>query len=428
MARLVFHNVGQLVTCAGSAPKRGAYLKDLGLLLDGAVVVKDELIHEVGPSQDIMERYRDEIEDGRYRAIDVRGRTVCPGFVDPHTHALFVGSRQDEFEMRIEGKTYMDILLGGGGILNTVNKVRKASEDELVDETARRLDRMLALGTTTVEIKSGYGLDTETELKMLRAIARLKGRTAVEVVPTFMGAHAVPIQYKDDPERFVDLICDEMIPAVAKEGLAEFCDVFCEKGVFSIAQSRRILEKAREAGMKPRMHADEIVSLGGAQLAADLGAATADHLLAVDDEGIERLAASDTVACLLPGTAFALMHGHYAPARKMIARGVTVALSTDCNPGSCYCESMQLIIALACMQMKMSPAEALNAATLNAAFALGRADRIGSLEKGKQADLLVLDIPDYKTLPYHFGGNHVRLVVKKGEILVDRTATDGKPE
>lgn len=423
MARLIFHGIGQLVTCAGKAPKREAYLKDLGLLLDGAIVIRDDRIEDLGPSQDVLERYRDAVDDGTYQAIDVEGRLVCPGFVDPHTHALFVGSRQDEFEMRIEGKTYMDILLGGGGILNTVNRVRKATEDELVEETAARLDRMLALGTTTVEIKSGYGLDTESEIKMLRAIARLKDRTAVEVVPTFMGAHAVPAPFKDEPDRFVDLLCDEMIPAVAAEKLAEFCDVFCEKNVFSIEQTRRILERARSAGMKPRMHADEIVSLGGAQLAAELGAATADHLLAIDDEGIDALAASDTVACLLPGTAFALMHHHYAPARKMIARGVTVALSTDCNPGSCYCESMQLILALACLQMKMSPAEAFNAATLNAAHALGRADRIGSLEKGKQADLLVLDVPDYKYVPYHFGGNHVKTVVKKGEILIDRPST-----
>jgi imidazolonepropionase len=340
--------------------------------------------------------------------------------VDPHTHALFVGSRQDEFEMRLEGKTYMDILLGGGGILNTVNLVARATEDDLIAETGRRLRRMMVHGTTTVEIKSGYGLDTANELKMLRSIRRLREVSPVDTVASFLGAHAIPMAYKGRTAEYVDLICNEMLPAVARDRLAEFCDVFCEEHVFSLKDSRRILEKARDLGLRPKIHADELKPLGGAQLACELGAQSADHLLTVTPTAIDRLSSCDTVGILLPGTAFSLMAGSYAPARGMIDKGVAVALATDCNPGSCYTESMQIVLSLACVMMRMTPAEALNAATINGAFAVGRADAVGSLEKGKQADLLVLDVPDYKYIPYHFGVNHVQTVIKRGEVVVDR--------
>lgn len=419
MSRLILHNARQVLTCAGPSPKRGAYMRDLGLLHNASVVIERGSITEVGPAANVKAKFGARIESGEFTVRDCSNLVLMPGFVDPHTHALFVGTREDEFEMRVEGKTYVDILLGGGGILNTVSRVRKATEEELLDETLPRLRRMLAHGTTTCEMKSGYGLDLENELKMLRAIVAAGKRQPVETVPTFMGAHAVPPEYQGKLDDYTDLVVETMLPRVAKERLARYCDVFCERKVFPVAQTRRILERARSLGLELKVHADEIEAIGGLELAVELGAASAEHLIVATDEGLERLAHSDTVAVLLPGTAFSLMHGTYARARLLIDRGGAVALATDCNPGSCYTESMQIVMAIACTQMKMVAAEAITAATINAAHAIGVADRVGSLEAGKQADVVAMAIPDYKYVPYHFGVNHVRLVVKRGAVVVE---------
>jgi len=412
MATTILHNARQVATCAGKAPKRSAHLRDIGLLLNASIAVEDDVIKEIGPAANIKAKYP------KADVIDMSGRVVTPGFVDPHTHALFVGTREDEFEMRIEGKTYVDILLGGGGILNTVNRVRKADLEDLVEETLPRLRRMLAHGTTTCEIKSGYGLDIENELKMLQAIDEVGRRQPVEIVSTFMGAHAIPPEFHKDLNGYTRYLVDEMLPAVRRRHDTAFCDVFCERKVFPLEQTRRILARAKELGFTPKIHADELDPIGGVDLAVEFGAISAEHLIKTAEHGIERLAGAATIACLLPGTAFSLMHGEYARARAMVDRGVAVALATDCNPGSCYCESLQMVMAIACTQMGLVAAEALNACTINAAHAIGRAERVGSLEVGKQADIVAMSIPDYKYIPYHFGVNHVDFVMKRGEVVV----------
>jgi imidazolonepropionase len=319
--------------------------------------------------------------------------------------------------MRLQGATYLEILQAGGGILATMRKTRQATEEELIRKASHRLDRFLQYGVTTVEAKSGYGLDWENEWKQLRVARRLHETHPVDVVSTFMGAHAVPDEYRDNPDRYVDSVVEEMIPQVAEKGLAEFCDVFCEEGVFSLEQSRRVLETGRRYGLVPKIHADEMEATGGAELAAELGAISADHLLKVSDHGIRRLAESGVIAVLLPGTAFYLLTA-FARAREMIDAGVAVALSTDCNPGSSPTMSMLMILNLACLYMKMTPAETIAAATINAAHAIGRGRTIGSLEEGKQADLVLLDAPHYAFLQYQFGINLVDTVIKKGRVVV----------
>jgi imidazolonepropionase len=353
--------------------------------------------------------------------IDAAGRVVVPGLVDSHTHLVYAGSREDEFEQRLRGATYQQIAARGGGINATVRRVREASKDELKAMARRRLDRLLSFGVTTVEVKSGYGLSVTDEIKCLEVIAELNAEGPLEVVPTFLGAHTVPPEFRADREGYLRLLTDEMLPEVARRGLAEFCDVFCETGVFALDESERVLTRARELGLRLKLHADEMTPLGGAELAARLGAVSADHLLCITDAGIEALAASGTVATLLPGTAF-FLGADYAPARRLIERGVTVALASDCNPGTCPTENLPLVGTMACTQMGMLPAEALTALTLNAAAALGRADRIGSLECGKQADLVILDMPDYRQLFYHFGVNHVWRVIKRGRVVYSADA------
>ena len=423
MATTILHNARQVLTCAGKGPKKGAYMRDIGMLLNASVVVEDGKIKEVGPAPNIKAKYQADIDKGDCEFIDMTGHVVLPGFVDPHTHCLFVGTREDEFEMRIEGKTYVDILLGGGGILNTVNKVRKADEEDLIEETLPRLARMLAHGTTTVEIKSGYGLDIENEMKMLNAIGQLESKQPVEVVPTFMGAHAIPPEYTKDVDAFTTHVVDEMMPKIAEKCTTKFCDIFTEKKVFPYEQTERVMKKAKELGFTPKIHADEIDPIGGVDLAVKYGAISAEHLIKTTDEGIDTLAKSDVIACLLPGTAYSLMHGVYARARTMIDKGVAVALATDCNPGSCYTESLQIVISIACTQMGMLAAEAITACTLNAAHAIGVADKVGSIEEGKQADIIAMAIPDYKYIPYHFGVNHVNFVMKKGEVVIGNNAS-----
>ncbi|MFX4262149.1 imidazolonepropionase [Pelotomaculum propionicicum] len=416
-ADLVLVNAGQLVTVAGSsgAPKRGDDLASIGVIEDGAVAVRGGRITAVGTTREVLER----VETGpSTKILDAAGLVVLPGLVDPHTHLVFAGSREDEFVLKIQGASYLEILKDGGGILSTVRAVRSASKERLYHSARKNLDVMLCQGTTTAEVKSGYGLTTADELKMLEVIDDLNRSHPVDLAPTFLGAHAVPLEYKDNLEGYLSLIMDEMLPAAAGRGLAEFCDVFCEEGVFSVGQSRQILQAAIELGLKPKIHADEIVSLGGAELAAAVGAVSADHLMAVSDEGVRVLARSGTVAVLLPATTFCLMSGRYAPARKMIGEGVAVALASDFNPGSCPVNSLQVVMGIACRQLKMTPAEVISAATINAAHAIGRGHYIGSIEAGKKADLVVFDAPSYNYLPYCFGTNLVKTVVKNGEIVV----------
>jgi len=415
---LIIHSAAQLLTIASAeGPRRGPSMRQLEIIEDGAVAVQGERIALVGRTSDVLTQ----AGDGA-RLIDASGKVVLPGFVDPHTHVVFAGDRASEFEMRLQGASYMEVLAAGGGIMNTVRASRAASLDDLVNQSRARLDRMLAHGTTTVEVKTGYGLDTETELKMLEAIRLLDESHPMDLIPTFLGAHAVPAEYRGRADEYVDLVIEEMLPALEREGhlgaeMPPFCDVFCEEGAFSVEQSRRILERARALGMGLKIHTDEFKSLGGTALAVELEAISADHLACTTDEEIELLADSDTIGVLLPGTPFGLAEDHYSPARKMIDAGVAVALATDLNPGTCYCESMPFISALACRQMAMTPAETIVASTINAAFAIARGHEVGSLEVGKKADLLILDITDYRHLAYRFGTNPVQTVIKAGRLI-----------
>ncbi|WP_018882944.1 imidazolonepropionase [Paenibacillus massiliensis] len=418
---LYIRHAEQIVTVSGSntAPRVGAEMNHLNIIECGGVVLEGERIAFVGPHAE-AEAYVRSLEFNRRQAlhiIDATGKTVIPGLVDPHTHLVFAGTREFELGLRLQGATYMDILNAGGGILRTTEQTRQATEQELKEAALMRLNRFLEYGVTTVEAKSGYGLCTADELKQLRVVCALHAEHPIELVSTFMGAHAVPTEYKASPESYVQLLIEEMIPAVAEQKLAEYCDVFCEKGVFTPEQSRAILLAGLRYGLKPKIHADEIVNTGGAELAAEVGAVSAEHLLCASSHGIEALAAAGVIAVLLPGTAFYLM-ARPADARGMIDRGVPVALSTDCNPGSSPTMSLPLIMNLACLTMKMTPAEALTACTINAAHALGRADRIGSIEVGKQADLVILDAPSYTFMTYHYGVNLTSTVIKKGKPVV----------
>jgi imidazolonepropionase len=409
---LVIRNAAQLICVAqqGEVDKRGHVMRRLAMIEEGAVVLQQEHIQWLGPTAALPPLPADA------EIIDAAGKTALPGLVDCHTHLLFAGSRADEFEQRLEGLSYQDIAARGGGINATVRCVRQASKDELKQLARNRLDRLLRFGVTTVEVKSGYGLTLADEVKCLEAIAELNAEGPLELVPTFLGAHTVPPEFHSDRDGYLRLVVDEMLPEIARRRLAEFCDVFCETGVFSVAESARVLERACALGLGLKLHADELTSLGGATLAARLGASSADHLLCVSDDGIDALAASGTVATLLPGTAF-FLGMPYAPARRLIERGVPVALASDCNPGTCPTENLPLVGAMACTQMKMLPAEAVTALTLNAAAALRRSDRLGSLEIGKQADVVIFDVPDYRQLFYHFGVHHAWRVIKRGRVV-----------
>jgi imidazolonepropionase len=415
---LLIVNADELVTLAGDnhKPRAGKQMREIGIMRNGALAIKDGRILAVGKTPDITKSFKAE------NVISANGKIVLPGFVDPHTHLVFAGSREEEFQMRIEGASYMEILKAGGGILRTVRETRKASVEKLVDCGTETLDIMLEHGTTTAEAKSGYGLTTKDELKMLEVIKRLNQMHSVDVAPTFLGAHTIPPEFLNNPQGYVSLVIDEMIPKVTEKGLAEFCDVFCERGVFGLEQARRILAAGKNLGLKPRLHADEMSMLGGAELAAGIGAVSADHLLFSSDEGIKAMAEKGVVATLLPAAAFSLMSGRYADARVMINHGVPVALGTDFNP-NCWVENQQLVIALACHLMKLTPAEAITACTINAAHALNRANEIGSLEVGKKADVIVLDAPNHKFLGYRFGTNLVDKVIKNGRIVIDREAS-----
>lgn len=410
-------HAAQLATLAqaGTAPRIKEAMNDLSIIEDGSIWIEDGIIRAVGTTQQLEEQFKDRAHEAEI--TDATGHLVTPGLVDPHTHVAYGGSREREFEMRLEGATYMEIMNAGGGIHATTKMTREATEDELVEQTKKRLDSFLKHGVTTVEGKSGYGLDLATELKQLRVMKRLQQEHAIDLVPTFMGAHAVPTEFKGREDEYIDLVVNEMLPAVANEKLAVFNDVFCEVGVFTPEQSQRILEAGKKYGLIPKIHADEIEPYGGAELAAKVGAISAEHLLIASDEGIKAMADSGTIACLLPATALYLRE-QAAQGRKMIDAGVPVAISTDCNPGSSPTTSMPLVMNLACISMRLTPAEALTAATYNAACAIQMADKTGSLEIGKQGDVVLWDISNYQELQYLFGVNHVKSVWKKGVKVV----------
>ncbi len=413
---MLIHSASQLLTLAGS-PQRGHELGRLNILTDGAVLITDEKIAAVGASQELRSAYPHE------PVLDAGGCVVMPGFVDPHTHAIWAGDRAAEFEMRLEGKTYLEILAAGGGILSTVHATRTASLERLLNETRRRLWSMFSYGTTTAEIKTGYGLRTAAELRMLQALINLNGEGPLELAFTFLGAHAIAPEYKDQPDGYTHLICETMLPMLkdwwpshAPYLETPFVDVFCETGAFSLDQSRCILQTARQLGFPLKIHADEFDNLGGTRLAVELGAVSADHLVVTSADEIKALGNSNTVAVGLPATPFGLAEHHYTPARAILQAGGLLAIATDLNPGTAWCESMQFAIALACRFLRLTPAEAIAAATINAAAAIGRADRVGSIEPGKQADLLILSVPDYRHLGYRFGTNLVQTVIKKGKV------------
>jgi len=438
-ADLVVRNIGQLVTVAGQgcgcvrdrletpeakdypvqdrgpAPRTGQTMGALGVIDQAAVAVSGEGIVWVGPDADLDR----EVAVGEHtRVVDAAGRCVLPGLVDPHTHLVYAGSREGELGLKLREVPYLEILARGGGILSTVRHTRQASREELLAAARANLDTMLLHGTTTAEVKSGYGLTVADELKQLRVIRELDTIHPVDLVPTFMGAHAFPPEYQGDREGYVDLVCREMLPAVAREGLARYGDVFCEDGVFTVDQSRRILLAGKQMGLQPKIHADELSPLGGAELAAELGAVSADHLLYASEEGLRQMAARGVVAVLLPGTLFSLRVGRYADARRMMDLGVSVALATDFNPGSCPTGNMQFIMTLACLGMGMTPEETITAATINAARAIGMADQVGSIQVGKKADLIILNAPNYEYFLYHFGVNRVDTVIKGGRVVV----------
>ncbi len=413
---LIIHNASQLLTLAGG-PQRGRCLGQLGMITNGAVAIDNGVIVAIGESSVLLEQFP------TASAFDVQQHVVMPGFVDPHTHLVWAGDRAEEFDLRLQGKTYLEILEGGGGILSTVRATRQASLEALVRETHQRIWTAFFNGTTTAEVKTGYGLETAAELKQLDAIMHLHQEGPMDLIPTFLGAHAVPPAFKEHPQAYVDQLCEEMIPEVKhwwQESYPEkplpFVDVFCERGAFDLAQTRQILETARSLGFRLKIHADEFENLGGAALAVELGAASADHLVKTSSADIDALGGSDTVAVSLPGTPFGLNEVDYTPAKAILEADGLLALATDTNPGTCWCESMQFMIALACRKLSLTPAQAIAAATINAAAAIDAADRVGSLEKGKQADILILGVQDYRHLGYRFGTNLVTYVIKQGRV------------
>ena len=417
---LIIKNAAELVTCSGFKAKKGREMADLHIIEDGAVVVEEGKIAGVGQTDHVLNEINKTGTDlSTYEIIDAAGKAVLPGFVDSHTHFVFGGYRAEEFSWRLRGDSYMNIMQRGGGIINTVKATRAASEEELTLSGMNRLNAMLSFGVTTVEGKSGYGLDRNTEIRQLTVMNTLDSLHYIDVVPTFLGAHAVPPEYESRADDFIDFLLDDVLPDVAQNNLAQFCDIFCEQNVFSIEQSRRLLNGAGECGLKIKLHADEIVQLGGAELAAELGAVSADHLLQASDAGIRDMGGAGVVATLLPGTAFSLKEP-YARGRYMIDNNCAVALATDLNPGSCFTESVPLIIALATLYMDITPEEAITAMTINGAAALDRADSIGSIDLGKYGDLIILEFPSYKYIPYHIGVSTVEKVVKRGNLVFDQ--------
>ncbi|MBW1720556.1 MAG: imidazolonepropionase [Deltaproteobacteria bacterium] len=417
---ILIKNASEVVTCHGFKAKQGGEMKDLHIIENGSVVVEEGRIRAVGKTTEILSG----LDESGFEVIDATGKAVLPGFVDSHTHFVFGGYRAEEFAWRLRGDSYMSIMERGGGILSTVRATREATREELIASGMKRLDSMLSFGVTTVEGKSGYGLDRETEIKQLEVMAYLQENHPLDIAATFLGAHAVPGEYKGREDDFIDFMLREVMPEVRERGLAEFCDIFCEKNVFSVDRSRRLLKGAGEMGFKIKLHADEIVSLGGAELAAELGAVSADHLLQASDKGIQDMARAGVVATLLPGTAFSLKEP-YARGREMIDKGCAVALATDLNPGSCFTESVPLLFALATLYMGITTEEAVTAMTINGAAALDRADTVGSIDPGKKGDLIILEFPSYRYIPYHIGVSTVEKVVKDGRLVFDKERRNG---
>ncbi len=414
---LFFRNASQLLTLEGPpVPRRGAALGELGIIRDGAVLTEGPKILRVGKTRSLEAQAR----RLRAHAVDCRGRVVMPGFVDSHTHLIFAGNRVEDFERRIQGKTYEQIAAAGGGINYTAKLLRRVTERELALQAATWLGQFVAHGTTTVEVKSGYGLDVANEIKILKTIRALQRRSPVELVPTLLAAHTLPAKYAERRREYLKLITEKLIPAVARTKLAEFVDCFCDRGAFTREECEAVLAAGRRFGLVPRIHAEQLTHTGSCRLAIAMQAASADHLDHITAAEIAALAKSDVVAALVPGSNFHLDVAAYPPARRLIDAGAAVALATDFNPGSSPTLNMQFILALACIKLRMTPAEAIAAATINAAYSLRRADRLGSLEPGKQADLAVMDVNDYREIPYYFGWNHCVMTVKRGRIIYSR--------
>jgi imidazolonepropionase len=417
MTRKIVKNIGQLVTPKGAEARNGSDMDELSVEEGKEILIEDGLISKIGN--------RGEVSDGENRTvdeIDAEGKPVLPGFVDPHTHFVFSGYRSEEFEMRLAGRSYEEIANQGGGIVSSVNSTREASFPKLKAESRKRLRSMIRFGVTTVEGKTGYGLDKETELKQLKVMTELNSETPLDIVPTFLGAHSVPPEYSDRRDEYVDFVTQRVTPLAAEKG-AKFCDVFCDRGAFSVEESRKILNEGKKVGLRPKIHADEISGTGGAELAAELGAISADHLLKASEAGLTAMKKEGVTAVLLPITAFSLKE-NYARGRFMIDRGLPVALATDMNPGSCYSESIPLLISLATLYMNLTIEETITSLTLNGAAAVGQASRIGSIEPGKQADMVVIDAPDYRHLSYHIGVNSVTRVIKRGDTIWQKSAPE----
>ena len=410
---LIIHNIGELVTVDGpNKPRIKEEMQNLGIIRQGAIVIKEDKIIDIGKEEEILKNWKSK------EKIDAQGQLVTPGFVDPHTHPIFAATREKEFGMRIRGASYEEIAKSGGGIRNSVRKLQQTPKEKLKELAKNRLDRFLYLGTTTIEAKSGYGLSTEAEIKSLEILTELEQEHPIDIVTTFLGAHEVPDEFQNDREGYIKLLIDEMIPKVAQKKLAKYCDIFCEKHVFNIEESRKILQAAKKAGFELKLHADELHALGGAELAAELQAISADHLVTISDKGIEGMAQHGVMAVLLPATTFFLGSKKYAPGRKMIDAGVGVALSTDFNPGSSMTQSIPMVLTIAGLYLRILPSEALVATTINSACAIGMQDKVGSITKGKQADILIWKIDNYGYLPYHFGDNLLKKVIKAGKIVV----------
>jgi imidazolonepropionase len=410
---LVIKNAEELLTLSSSFTDES----ELGIIRGGAVIIKEGRILWVGKTGALPKEFG-LCQEGR--EIDATGKVVMPGLIDSHTHLIFAGSREGEFEQRIQGLSYLEIAEKGGGILSTVEATRKASFEELFSLGKKRLDRMISKGVTTIEAKSGYGLSLQDEMKILKVMRALKEIHPMDIVPTFLGAHTIPKEFRNDRTRYMSLLTKEMIPEVAQERLAEFCDVFCEEKAFTLEESKKILETGKQYGLKPKIHADQLSSGGGAELAAEVGAFSADHLEYVSQEGIRKMAEKEVIAVLLPGASFSLSMEKVPPVREMIEKGVRISIATDLNPGSSMTESLPLMMTMGCTMFKMIPREVIQATTIHAAKSMGREKEIGSLEVGKQADILLLDIPSYRYLPYHFGVDHTGYVIKRGKIVYQR--------
>ncbi|MBZ4663275.1 MAG: imidazolonepropionase [Caloramator sp.] len=413
MDRILLKN-GRIATVKSKGPKFGGEMADLGVIERGYVVIENGIILDVGGGDGA------DFIDDKTEVIDLEGRLVLPGFVDSHTHLVHYGSRENELKLKLEGASYLDILKQGGGILSTVRATRSASYDELYKKALKSLDLMLLWGTTTVEAKSGYGLNFEDEVKCLRVAKGIEH--PIDIVSTYLGAHAVPEEYKENVDGYIDLMIEKVMPYVKKEKLAEYVDAFCEEGFFNLEQTRRVLRAAKELGFQVKLHADEIEPMGGAQLAAELGAVSVEHLVAVSEEGIDAMKEAGVIPVLLPGTSFYLRLKKYAPAREMIRRGLAVAIASDYNPGTCPTESLQSVMIFASLGMGLTPQEVISAVTINAAYAIGRGSEIGSIEKGKKADIVIMNAPNENYVIYHFGINHIDMVIKNGKIVV----RDGK--